>query len=575
MKTTISILLLLSCQSIFSRTINSPIPPVELTSFTGQVENNSIYLVWTTATEVNNMGFEIERAIQIGQWQEIGFVEGNGTTNEPQTYEYKDSLINVFAEKLYYRLKQIDFDGTFEYSDEIEITLQQITLRDTTNQYDYIIITAPEFVNACGPFRQHKETVRNFSTLIVDTTQIFAEFDSSAMPQDNIRDFISYAGTFWKEPKPKFFLIAGTASDVPNFPIPIQGGFSAQSDYYYNQNIYENDSTTTDFYIGRIPSRNIDELQNYFDKVIDYESSNSLQNWMNNNLFICENDIQFGFLDAAISIGEDYLPAFIRSFYIVDDTDSIYYGNKDSIYKAINERGNAIVWFYGHSNDSVFISEDYFNIDDLSGLSNQPMYFLSIFASTQHSIIDTNTNMTAAMMMMSESGSFGGLASVGYSYWGIGNAMRRFYAQRLFDPSIQSLGEAFTLDNLIPNVGLYNYAIKTANLWADPSLKLKYNATVGVEKVEVQIPESLTLYQNYPNPFNPSTTIKFALPINSRVRINVYNSLGQLVETLVDKEMESGYHEVNFNASRLASGVYLYQLQSSDYISVKKMLLLK
>jgi len=59
------------------------------------------------------------------------------------------------------------------------------------------------------------------------------------------------------------------------------------------------------------------------------------------------------------------------------------------------------------------------------------------------------------------------------------------------------------------------------------------------------------------------------------VKINIYNSLGQLVETLVDKEMESGYHELSFDASRLASGVYLYQLQSSDYISVKKMLLLK
>ncbi|NWG27256.1 MAG: T9SS type A sorting domain-containing protein, partial [Ignavibacteriaceae bacterium] len=71
------------------------------------------------------------------------------------------------------------------------------------------------------------------------------------------------------------------------------------------------------------------------------------------------------------------------------------------------------------------------------------------------------------------------------------------------------------------------------------------------------------------------TTIKFALPVASRVKINVYNTVGQLVETLVDREMESGYHEVNFDASSLASGVYLYQLQAQDYVSVKKMLLIK
>ena len=56
---------------------------------------------------------------------------------------------------------------------------QTVTLRDTTNQYEYIIITVPEFVSACEPFKQHKEIVRDFRTLIVDTTQIFAEFDSS------------------------------------------------------------------------------------------------------------------------------------------------------------------------------------------------------------------------------------------------------------------------------------------------------------------------------------------------------------------------------------------------------------
>jgi len=317
------------------------------------------------------------------------------------------------------------------------------------------------------------------------------------------------------------------------------------------------------------------ELENYFAKVIEYESNNGLNDWMNNNLFICENDIQFGFLDAAISIGEDYLPDFVRSFYIVDDTNSIYYGNKDSIYKAINESGNAIVWFYGHSNDSVFISEDYFNIDDLNGLSNQSMYYLSIFASTQHSIIDSNTNITAAMMIMSDAGSLGAQANVGLSYWGVGNVMRRHYALRLFDPSIQSIGEAFTIDNLVPQVGFYWYMEQVNNLWADPSLQLKYDTTVGIEKIAEEIPQSFTLYQNYPNPFNPTTTIKFALPVDSRVKINVYNTVGQLVETLVDKEMESGYHEINFDASRLASGVYLYQLQAQDYISVKKMLLIK
>jgi ligand-binding sensor domain-containing protein len=103
----------------------------------------------------------------------------------------------------------------------------------------------------------------------------------------------------------------------------------------------------------------------------------------------------------------------------------------------------------------------------------------------------------------------------------------------------------------------------------------KGDIVLNVTGDENEIPLTFRLEQNYPNPFNPTTTIKFALPVDSKVKISVYNTVGQLVETLVDKEMASGYHEVNFNASRLASGVYLYQLQAGDFISVKKMILLK
>jgi hypothetical protein len=455
---------------------------------------------------------------------------------------------------------------------------QPVTLRDTTNQYDYIIITVPEFVSACEPFKQHKETVRDFRTLIVDTTQIFAEFDSSLTQQDNIRDFISYAGTFWKEPRPKYFLIAGTVNDVPNFlipsPVPPYNTFF-NSDYYYGLSIYDTDTTTTEFYIGRIPAKNVDELANYFTKVIQYETNNTLQSWMNNNLFVCENDPQFGFFEAAVYIAENLLPDYIRSYFILDDSSSIYYGNKDSIFNAVNDRGCSILWFEGHNRDSFFISPDYFNLNDVQGFSNDSKFFLTIFTATQQSIINTNTNLSREMLVLQNAGSLGGSVFVGASLWNIGQSMRREWALRLFDPVVQSICEAFTLDNLLPSGGLYGYMKLVTNLWADPSLQLKYDTTVGIEKVANEIPQSFVLYQNHPNPFNPSTTIKFALPISSNVKINVYNSLGQLVETLVDEEIESGYHEVKFDASQLSSGVYLYQLKAGSFIETKKMILMK
>lgn len=91
----------------------------------------------------------------------------------------------------------------------------------------------------------------------------------------------------------------------------------------------------------------------------------------------------------------------------------------------------------------------------------------------------------------------------------------------------------------------------------------------------VEVPVDFTLMQNYPNPFNPSTTIKFGLPNESKVDIVIYDMLGQRVETIVSKEFEAGYHEVEFDGSRLASGVYIYRMKADNFNDVKKMVLVK
>ena len=92
---------------------------------------------------------------------------------------------------------------------------------------------------------------------------------------------------------------------------------------------------------------------------------------------------------------------------------------------------------------------------------------------------------------------------------------------------------------------------------------------------ENQLPTEFSLGQNYPNPFNPTTTIKFALPKESKVKIAVYDILGRLVTNLVNGEFEAGYHKVTFNASYLSSGVYLYRIEAGDFVNVKKLVLLK
>jgi hypothetical protein len=89
------------------------------------------------------------------------------------------------------------------------------------------------------------------------------------------------------------------------------------------------------------------------------------------------------------------------------------------------------------------------------------------------------------------------------------------------------------------------------------------------------IAKEFVLSQNYPNPFNPSTTIRYSLPVPGTVQLKIFNLLGQEVMTLVEGEQKAGSYVVVFDASRLASGVYLYQLKTDRYSNVKKMMLLK
>ena len=95
--------------------------PVELSLFTGLVNKNKVDLKWQTKTEVNNQGFNIERRINEGEWNILGFVKGHGNSTTPKEYSYSDKDIYAGGNKFQYRLKQMDYDGSFEYSDVVEV----------------------------------------------------------------------------------------------------------------------------------------------------------------------------------------------------------------------------------------------------------------------------------------------------------------------------------------------------------------------------------------------------------------------------------------------------------------------
>jgi hypothetical protein len=138
--------------------------------------------------------------------------------------------------------------------------------------------------------------------------------------------------------------------------------------------------------------------------------------------------------------------------------------------------------------------------------------------------------------------------------------------------SISPKQYSFTDKNL--QSGKYQYRLKM----------IDYDGSFEYSKVietEVSIPKNFDLSQNYPNPFNPSTRINYSLPLDSKVTLEIYSITGVIITQLVNEDQSAGYYSVDFNASKLSSGIYFYRITNVDkasgnnYSAIKKMILLK
>ncbi|MFO8028525.1 MAG: choice-of-anchor D domain-containing protein [Cyclonatronaceae bacterium] len=107
------------------------------------------------------------------------------------------------------------------------------------------------------------------------------------------------------------------------------------------------------------------------------------------------------------------------------------------------------------------------------------------------------------------------------------------------------------------------------------NIRLGDEPDITSAELDSELPTRFGLDQNYPNPFNPATSIAFQLPENSRVTLEVYDVIGRRVATLVDDNLNAGHHEVSFDGTRLASGVYVYRMQAGDFIQTRKLMLVK
>ncbi|NMB83583.1 MAG: T9SS type A sorting domain-containing protein [Ignavibacteria bacterium] len=135
-----------------------------------------------------------------------------------------------------------------------------------------------------------------------------------------------------------------------------------------------------------------------------------------------------------------------------------------------------------------------------------------------------------------------------------------------------------TLYIKVLKAGKYSFKILGMNGAETVSISPEYNitnVTTSIDTQDTSLPSGFQLFQNYPNPFNPATVIKYTIPNSGFVTLKVFNTLGIELATLVNEEKFAGEYEIKFDASKMASGIYFYRLQTGKFTEIKKMILIK
>ncbi|MCB2203552.1 T9SS type A sorting domain-containing protein [bacterium] len=169
--------------------IGSGVLPVELTSFNAYLKSNRVELRWNTATELDNYGFSVERSVDGENWSEVSFIAGGGTSNTPRDYRFDDASLPRGAAKLYYRLRQIDRDGSYEYSSVVMVSLETsnaIAITDAFPNPFNPTTTVSYTLTSDGPVRLEMMDVTGRTVQVVVDEQLSAGMHSTVINAEEL-----------------------------------------------------------------------------------------------------------------------------------------------------------------------------------------------------------------------------------------------------------------------------------------------------------------------------------------------------------------------------------------------------
>ncbi len=475
------------------------------------------------------------------------------------------------------KLKLLSFIFIFSITTNFKISAQ---LKNISNQTDYIVITPSQFVKTLQPFVDWRQN-KGLNVKVVELQQIYYEFPDSSK-QYSIKDFISYTLEYWSNPKPRYLLLVGNSKLLPVYKVPsmfVNTAFhedSVEIDEWYSVNSYQAD-TKPAVELGRFPVNNVQELNKIIGKTIFFEDSLSFKDYDTDFLFLTDKTDSLLFEDQVRQFIKHDLPLGFSLDTVFASQDSIIRFTTNRLINALN-KGTLFLSYYGHGAPYKWSKYNIFAVGDVDSMKVNNLPFIYTAAACDQTFDYPNDSSLVRKLFISDrKGIVASVNSTGLNLSTQGSEYLMNFYIYLFNKPYVTIGDAVLQTKLnLESLGSPEDAIpRRYTLLGDPALKIPFKKITQVDNSTQSIPENYSLKQNYPNPFNPSTTIEYTIPKSAFVTLKVYNILGGEVAVLVDGYRHPGYYKIKFNGNNLSSGVYFYRLQASNYVQIKKSILIK
>lgn len=527
----------------------------------------------------------------------VGFIKGNvfnENNNKPleaylefhkRNYLFGDSVLSDKSEYYYYTTISANRDGVFET--KLDTGKYKIRCYYFDGKFNY------RYIASEGLFNTLVEEYYNNSKTFDDAHIIEIKKDQT---YDNVLIGLDYI-----EPTSKRVKISGAILDNNNHPVDNADVYAHFNNYYMNDNFtttnsngeYELELNVFDLYDEelRIEATKDGYTRMYYkDKVSWYSADPFLIKKSSNDTTITDINFSISKIDLSSSyeisgIVTDSLSEPLAGIYVEAiglNINKYYTAITDSLGKyKLNDliEGSYIISFYGNNfsyeyyNDTKLWEEAEIlqvnsNISNINAVLEKTDYIGCYDLRNSNSVIsgkitDVNDNpIIGAYVSLISNDKTVKISSVTnkdgeYSF----NSIKlNNYNLIISKVNYQSYEEMFDLT-------------ESSNKHTS-NIKLLKSIT-NIEQIDIKTPDSFNLHNNYPNPFNPSTKIKFDIPEKSQVKISIYNIIGEEINVILRKELDSGTYTITFEASELTSGIYLYSLETEKIKITKKMILIK